>query len=290
MTIQRLSDIDVRGKRVFIRADLNVPQDDAGNDHRRHADPRVGAGDPRRARARRRGDGDVAPRPPDRRASGRPRIRSRRSPRACPSCSASTCRWFATGSTAARGMPRSHPGQVVLLENCRMNKGEKKDRRRARAEDGEAVRRLRQRRVRHRASRRGDDARHRQVRAGRLRRSAARRGARRAGQGARASAAPAGRHRRRLEGVDQAHDPARARREGRRADRRRRHRQHVHPRGRRQDRQVAGRAGSRRRSEGDPRRVSRQGADAGRRRRCARSSRPPPQPSSRRSRTSRPTT
>jgi phosphoglycerate kinase len=30
MTIQRLSDIDVRGKRVFIRADLNVPQDDAG--------------------------------------------------------------------------------------------------------------------------------------------------------------------------------------------------------------------------------------------------------------------
>ena len=31
MTILRLSDIDVRGKRVFIRADLNVPQDDVGN-------------------------------------------------------------------------------------------------------------------------------------------------------------------------------------------------------------------------------------------------------------------
>src|SRR5258706_15340490 len=31
MTIRRLADIDVRGKRVFIRADLNVPQDDAGN-------------------------------------------------------------------------------------------------------------------------------------------------------------------------------------------------------------------------------------------------------------------
>src|SRR4029450_10933921 len=28
---KRLSDVDVRGKRVFIRADLNVPQDDAGN-------------------------------------------------------------------------------------------------------------------------------------------------------------------------------------------------------------------------------------------------------------------
>ena len=31
MTIRRLSAIDVRGKRVFIRADLNVPQDDSGN-------------------------------------------------------------------------------------------------------------------------------------------------------------------------------------------------------------------------------------------------------------------
>src|SRR4051794_3665416 len=30
MQVLRLSDIDVRGKRVFIRADLNVPQDDAG--------------------------------------------------------------------------------------------------------------------------------------------------------------------------------------------------------------------------------------------------------------------
>ena len=30
MTILRMTDIDLRGKRVFIRADLNVPQDDAG--------------------------------------------------------------------------------------------------------------------------------------------------------------------------------------------------------------------------------------------------------------------
>src|SRR5207249_5069349 len=30
MKLRRLADIDVRGKRVFIRADLNVPQDDAG--------------------------------------------------------------------------------------------------------------------------------------------------------------------------------------------------------------------------------------------------------------------
>src|SRR5436309_382285 len=30
MKVLRLSDVDVRGKRVLIRADLNVPQDDAG--------------------------------------------------------------------------------------------------------------------------------------------------------------------------------------------------------------------------------------------------------------------
>ena len=31
MKFKRLKDVDVRNKRVFIRADLNVPQDDAGN-------------------------------------------------------------------------------------------------------------------------------------------------------------------------------------------------------------------------------------------------------------------
>jgi phosphoglycerate kinase len=30
MNFRRLASLDVRGKRVFIRADLNVPQDDAG--------------------------------------------------------------------------------------------------------------------------------------------------------------------------------------------------------------------------------------------------------------------
>ena len=31
MQVKKLTDLDVAGKRVFIRADLNVPQDDAGN-------------------------------------------------------------------------------------------------------------------------------------------------------------------------------------------------------------------------------------------------------------------
>ncbi|MGA1155433.1 MAG: phosphoglycerate kinase, partial [Burkholderiaceae bacterium] len=30
MKFKRLSDIQLKGKRVFIRADLNVPQDDSG--------------------------------------------------------------------------------------------------------------------------------------------------------------------------------------------------------------------------------------------------------------------
>ena len=30
MNIRRMTDLDLSGKRVFIRADLNVPQDDAG--------------------------------------------------------------------------------------------------------------------------------------------------------------------------------------------------------------------------------------------------------------------
>ena len=31
MKVKKLQDLDVAGKRVFIRADLNVPQDEAGN-------------------------------------------------------------------------------------------------------------------------------------------------------------------------------------------------------------------------------------------------------------------
>ena len=30
MSVLRMTDLDLRGKRVFIRADLNVPQDDKG--------------------------------------------------------------------------------------------------------------------------------------------------------------------------------------------------------------------------------------------------------------------
>ena len=61
-------------------------------------------------------------------------------------------------------------------------------------------------------------------------------------QGAGKPEAAAGGHRRRLQGQHQAHHPAKPGRQGRPADRRRRHRQHLHAGRRPADRQVAGRA------------------------------------------------
>ena len=82
------------------------------------------------------------------------------------------------------------PGQVVLLENCRVNKGEKKNDEALAQEDGGAVRHLRARCLRHRAPRRGLDLRHRAVRQGGLRRPAAGGRDRRHHEGARAPKRP----------------------------------------------------------------------------------------------------
>ncbi len=126
MTIKRLSDIDVRGKRVFIRADLNVPQDEGG---KITDDTRIRASVPAIRDALARGaavmvtshlgrptEGQWTPAeslaPIGKRLSELlgievPLVRD----------------WFDGGAwhSALR------PGQVVLLENCRMNKGEKKN-------------------------------------------------------------------------------------------------------------------------------------------------------------------
>ena len=56
------------------------------------------------------------------------------------------------------------PGQLVLLENCRVNKGREEVQRRIEQEDGRAVRHLRARRLWHRPPRRGHHLRHRPVR------------------------------------------------------------------------------------------------------------------------------
>jgi phosphoglycerate kinase len=125
-TFKRLADVDVAGKRVFIRADFNVPQDDSGaiTD-----DTRIRASLPAIRDALDRGaavmvtshlgrptEGEFSPAdslaPVARRLSellGRdvPLIRD----------------WVDGGPWHAR----LKPGSIVLLENCRFNKGEKKD-------------------------------------------------------------------------------------------------------------------------------------------------------------------
>ena len=120
---KRLSDLDLAGKRVFIRADLNVPQDDAGaitDDTRIRASvPAIehcleaGAAVMVTSHLGRPTEGTLGPgdtlAPIAQRLSehlGRP-VRLQQN-------------WVDGGVTVA-------PGEVVLLENCRTNKGEKKD-------------------------------------------------------------------------------------------------------------------------------------------------------------------
>lgn len=126
MNFKRLSGIDVRGKRVFIRADFNVPQDDAGNIT---DDTRIRASVPAIRDALARGAAVMVTSHLGRPTEGE---------------------WKAEDSLAPIGKRLSEllgmdvplvrdwvdggpwhaalkPGEVVLLENCRMNKGEKKN-------------------------------------------------------------------------------------------------------------------------------------------------------------------
>ena len=123
MTFLRLTDLPVAGKRVFIRADLNVPQDDAGNITE---DTRIRASIPGIEYALKGGaavmvtshlgrptEGKLAPEdslaPVAERLGemlGRP-VRL-------------VANWVDGGFDVKRG-------EVVMLENCRVNRGEKKN-------------------------------------------------------------------------------------------------------------------------------------------------------------------
>ncbi len=123
MNFKKLTDLNLKNQRVFIRADLNVPQDEAGNIT---DDTRIRASVPGIAFAAKAGaavmvtshlgrptEGEVKPddslAPIAKRLSellGQP-VRL-------------IANWVDGGFTVA-------PGEVVLLENCRCNKGEKRN-------------------------------------------------------------------------------------------------------------------------------------------------------------------
>ncbi|ENO95302.1 MAG TPA: phosphoglycerate kinase [Thauera phenylacetica] len=123
MQVKKLTELDVRGKKVFIRADLNVPQDDAGNiteDTRIRASlPSIqycldnGAAVMVTSHLGRPTEGTVGP--DDTLAPVAVRLGQllHRPVRL-------VADWVEGGFALK-------PGEVVLLENCRCNKGEKKD-------------------------------------------------------------------------------------------------------------------------------------------------------------------
>jgi phosphoglycerate kinase len=126
MNILRFSDLCAQGKaagqRVFIRADLNVPQDDAGNITE---DTRVRASVPCIAMALQAGAAVMVTSHLGRPTEGEFKPEDSLAPVA-----------KRLGELLGREVPllrdwlggvAVQPGQVVLLENCRVNKGEKKN-------------------------------------------------------------------------------------------------------------------------------------------------------------------
>jgi len=122
MTILRMTDLDLRGKRVFIRADLNVPQDDAGNIT---DDTRIRASVPAIRHALNAGAAVMMASHLGRPTEGEFKPEDSLAP-------------VARRLSELLGMPvplrtnwvegvEVKPGQVVLLENCRVNRGEKKN-------------------------------------------------------------------------------------------------------------------------------------------------------------------
>jgi phosphoglycerate kinase len=126
MTFNRLTDIAVAGKRVFIRADLNVPQDDAGNIT---DDSRIRASVPGIHDALARGAAVMVTshlgRPTEGKWSEADSLApiAKRLSALLGTAVPLVKDWIDGGAWHAA----LKPGTVVLLENCRFNAGEKKD-------------------------------------------------------------------------------------------------------------------------------------------------------------------
>ncbi len=123
MQVKKLTDLDVAGKRVFIRADLNVPQDDAGNITE---DTRIRASIPSIKCALDGGAAVMVTSHLGRPTEGELKADDTLAPVAVRLGQLLhkpvrlIQNWVDGGFSVA-------PGEVVLLENCRCNKGEKKD-------------------------------------------------------------------------------------------------------------------------------------------------------------------
>ena len=123
MNVKKLTDVDVNGKRVFIRADLNVPQDDAGNITE---DTRIRASIPSIKYCLDNGAAVMVTS-----HLGRP---TESEVKADDTLMPVAVRLGQLLNKPVRliqnwvdGGFEVKPGEVVLLENCRCNKGEKKD-------------------------------------------------------------------------------------------------------------------------------------------------------------------
>ena len=121
MKYKRMSEVDLRGKRVFIRADLNVPIEDG----RITDDTRIRASVPGIRRALEQGAAVMVTSHLGRPSEGELKPEDSLAP---------VARRLA--ELLGREVPLRQnwvdgvalkPGQVVMLENCRVNKGEKKD-------------------------------------------------------------------------------------------------------------------------------------------------------------------
>ena len=123
MTFRRLTELPVAGKRVFIRADLNVPQDDAGNITE---DTRIRASLPGIEYALRGGAAVMVVSHLGRPTEGKLEPEDSLAPVA-KRLAEMLGRPVRLVQNWVDGAFEVKPGEVVMLENCRVNKGEKKN-------------------------------------------------------------------------------------------------------------------------------------------------------------------
>src|SRR5687767_8864935 len=122
MNIIKMTDLDLAGKRVFIRADLNVPQDDDG---RITEDTRIRASVPCIRMALDAGAAVMVTSHLGRPTEGEFKPADSLAPVAA-RLAELLGREVPLHSNWVDGVDVK-PGEVVLLENCRLNKGEKKN-------------------------------------------------------------------------------------------------------------------------------------------------------------------